>query len=260
MLSHASLVLGLLLLVSSRFGASANPELTFPVLTIGAQSYTNVTVTTQSKKYVFLLHSAGMTNIKVSELTPEARVLLGYNKVEEEAPKNAAGVATKWAKSHLGSMKLPQVQARGLTDESKARLERVRTMPRSTLSLFAGLALAIWLLHCACLNVLCYKAGSPAGFLIWLPLLNLIPMLRAAKMSLGWLCSLILPVVGPTLMMITWCYKIAIARGKSGLLGLSMLLPGIGGLSFLYLVFAAGDGSDEKPYSRGPQLMTLDAA
>src|ERR1051325_5010067 len=57
---------------------SGSGEETFPVLTIGTQTYTNVTVTTKAKNYVMLMHSTGLANIKVSELTPALRDKLGY--------------------------------------------------------------------------------------------------------------------------------------------------------------------------------------
>ena len=58
--------------------ARAGMEQSFEMLRIGTKTYKNVTVTTKSKDYVFLLHSAGMANIKVSELTPDELEKLGY--------------------------------------------------------------------------------------------------------------------------------------------------------------------------------------
>ncbi len=60
---------------------------TFDVLQIGTRTYTNVTVTTKAKTYVFLLHSSGMANIKVAELPPDVREKLGY--VDAEKAKAA---------------------------------------------------------------------------------------------------------------------------------------------------------------------------
>ena len=50
----------------------------FDVLQIGTQTYSNVTVTTKAKSYIFLIHAAGMTSIKVSQLPPDLQEKLGY--------------------------------------------------------------------------------------------------------------------------------------------------------------------------------------
>src|SRR3954453_20007153 len=49
---------------------SAAEEQTFPLLQIGTRTYTNVTVTTKARKYIFILHSTGMANIRVADLPP----------------------------------------------------------------------------------------------------------------------------------------------------------------------------------------------
>ncbi|HSU56865.1 MAG TPA: hypothetical protein VLT36_22590, partial [Candidatus Dormibacteraeota bacterium] len=51
------LCLGLVLILFHPLNSHAQMEETFPVLTIGTQSYTNVTVTTKARKYIFILHS-----------------------------------------------------------------------------------------------------------------------------------------------------------------------------------------------------------
>src|SRR6185312_10059353 len=58
-------------------------EQTFPVLQTKTGSYTNVTVTKKTKDWIFILHSAGVCNVKASDLPTEARIALGY----EAAPK-----------------------------------------------------------------------------------------------------------------------------------------------------------------------------
>jgi hypothetical protein len=89
---------------------TAGVEETFPVLTIGTQTYTNVTVTTKAKNYVMLMHSTGLANIKVSELTPELRDKLGYGPPPEPKLSKSAEV-TKWAKQKMAALNITQVQA-----------------------------------------------------------------------------------------------------------------------------------------------------
>src|SRR5579859_1824684 len=87
--------------------AGAALEESFDVLQVGTTTYRNVTVTTKNKNYVFILHSKGMTNIKVADLSSDLRTKLGY---EDPA---AAHVKTNspalWAKQTLAKLEVPQV-------------------------------------------------------------------------------------------------------------------------------------------------------
>ena len=57
--------------------ASATEE-TFDTLQVGTHVFTNVTVTTKAKNYIFIHHSTGMENIKVADLPDEIRDQLSY--------------------------------------------------------------------------------------------------------------------------------------------------------------------------------------
>ena len=70
------------LLLVSLNAFAANDE-TFGVLQVGDHTYHDVTVRTKAKDYVFILHSSGMTSIKVTQLPIEVRQKLGYT---EKAP------------------------------------------------------------------------------------------------------------------------------------------------------------------------------
>src|SRR5437764_116939 len=83
----------LILVVS--LNAQAALEQSFEMLQVGTATYHNVTVTTKNKNYVFILHSKGMTNLKVSDLTPELRAKLGYEDLSAAAVKTNSPVA--WA-------------------------------------------------------------------------------------------------------------------------------------------------------------------
>ena len=52
-------------------GAAGATEETFNVLQIGTHRYTNVTVTTKAKDYIFILYAGGMASIKVAQLPPD---------------------------------------------------------------------------------------------------------------------------------------------------------------------------------------------
>jgi hypothetical protein len=243
----------------------AAAEQTFDVLQIGTQVYSNVTVTTKSKTYVFLLHSAGMATIKVSDLSPELKERLGYSS-PVTATKVSASNALKWVESRLNQLPLPEVVAQARTlhpsDLKISSLKSIRLSQRQLISIVGGLLL-FWLLRCACHSAICRKAGTEPGALIWIPVLKLIPLLKAAKMSTAWTWSvLFLPAA--CLMDVIWCFKIASARGKSPLVGFLLLIPVISVLPFLYLAFSSGAASAGQERSKkaasGSRVMSLGIA
>ncbi|HAV64043.1 MAG TPA: hypothetical protein DCY13_16960, partial [Verrucomicrobiales bacterium] len=115
---------------------------------------------------------------------------------------------------------------------------------------------------------LCRRTGTKAGIGAWLPLFNLVTLMRAAKMSGAWpllgiigylavgvsfgnqmvhpasVAGLIVVGLASVLILITgvmwfvWCFKICIARQRSGWLGLLLLIPGVNLVMFTYLAFA----------------------
>src|SRR5579859_4198932 len=159
--------------------AWAASEQTFDLLQIGTHEYRNVTVTTKTKDYVFILHSAGMTNIKVSELPAEVREKLGYaNPETANVRTNAASV---WAKQTFAKIQTPQmkgVEQEVLTKWQTQADDLRRNLPPITpkeLIIAGAVALTLYLFWCYCAMLLCQKAGQAPGVLIWLPLLQLFP-------------------------------------------------------------------------------------
>jgi hypothetical protein len=254
-----------MVVLSPRY-ASAEREQTFPVLTIGAQTYTNVTVTTKAKKYVMLMHSQGLANIKVSDLSAEMRQTLGYRNENEEKPKNKAAEATKWAKDKIASFKIGQVQAMEVTFKEKwdqrapGEMPYVGKVTNQMKCAAGGVLLVSWLIGCACLRTICKKTGKEPGILIWLPILQIFPMLNAAGMSPVWILGVPLGLT-----QIVWCFQIAKARGKSFFTGLCLLLPFTNIFAFFYLTFSDGVKAESgfKPdnWQDGRvEIMTLETA
>jgi hypothetical protein len=97
-------------------------------------------------------------------------------------------------------------------------------------------SLALYLFFCFCNKRICEKCGVQPGVLIWIPLLNLIPLFWAAGMS-GWMVLLMfIPLVNLIISILMWV-KICQARGKGALaVILIVLLPIIG---IPYLAFSA---------------------
>ncbi len=229
----------------------------FETLTIGTQTYSNVTVTTQNKNYVFLLHSGGMINIKVAELPVETREILGY------AKKAPAPTAATWAKQTLEKQTLVDLQKPEVKEFQKRlsadqlRLKQIS----SALSIWVvvgilAFALLIYLFTSYCGKLICKKAGHDPGVLIWLPVLQMIPLLRAAKMSPAWLLALLIPLLN-IVAQIIWCVKITQARGKTFWTAIFLILPVTSFFAFLYLAFSDGAGSDD---DKRVEIMTLETS
>jgi hypothetical protein len=234
----------------------------FPVLQVGAETYTNVTVTTKAKNYIFILHANGMTSIKVSQLPEDLREKLGYAipTVRKPATNNAA----LWAKRELSKLSVPRVKeltaqvAQKWRGESTARLSAAGLVGPKLLIAALGILLLIYLFHCYCCMLICQKTGNPPGFLIWLPVVQLLPLLRAAGMSSWWFLAYFVPGLN-LVPLLVWPFAIAEARGKSGWVGVLLLLPVANLFAFLYLAFSGRipDNMDDEPE---PKVMTLQAA
>jgi hypothetical protein len=233
-----------IMLVCSR-AAAGTAEQTFDVLQIGAHTYRNVTVTTKSKDYVFILHSAGMTNVKVADLSPELRETLGYEELPK--PKPAATNATAWAKQTINKLETPQVKAveervvSTWRDKMQAADIQLPPLTRAVIFEALGIFAAVYLFYCYCCMLICQKAGHAPGILVWLPVLKVFPLLRAAGMSRWWFLACFIPLLN-LVEVILWCLNIAKARNKSILVGLLLLLPVTNILAFLYLAFSAAPG------------------
>jgi len=244
--------------------AVAASEEKYALLKVGTHTYTNVTVTTKSKSYVFIFHSQGMTNFKVSELPPETLTLLGY-KVEEPKTNNTASAWAKQAMTKVDTAKLKKVEAQ-LQEalQSNPTLAKVPVkipeLTPSFLLAFAGVMLVLYLFFSFCCMLICKKAGTEPGILVWLPLLKLFALLKAARMSGWWFFAFLVPGLN-LLAQIIWCFKIADARGKTAFVGILLILPVTSLFAFLYLAFSNGAPvAEEETKPRRMELMTLETA
>jgi hypothetical protein len=248
-----------LTLFSGTVGAT---EERFPVLQVGTKMYTNVTVTTKAKKYIFIVHNGGMTSIKPSELPLEVQEELGY--ATAGGSKGATNTAAAWAKREIAKVSVPQVKEIGKQLEQKWRGKSaaglsVMGLAGSTLILTVlGIALLIYLFHCYCFMLICRKTGKPPDILVWVPVVQLLPLLRAAGMSGWWFLGYFVPVLN-IVAQVLWCFNIAKARGKSVWVGVLLLLPFTSLFAFLYLAFSNGVAADEDEVSE-PKVITLQAA
>ena len=244
----SSALLSAVILLSGTPAFSESVEQTFPVLQVGTHTYTNVTVTTKAKDYVFLLHSTGMANFKLKELSPEVLEQLGY-----ALPKpRTNNIAVQMAKEAMAKVESPQVkqvekeiEAR-IPADLKAQFAQLKTLPKPLVIYGAlGILVTLYVFCCFCLSLICRKTGHPGGAMVWLPVLQIFPCLKAAGMSGWWFIALFVPILN-IVAQVMWCIKIAQARGKSVVVGILLLLPVLNLFSFLYLAFSS-DGKTEAP-------------
>ena len=228
-------------------------EESFDVIQVGTKTYRNVTVTTKAKDYVFILHAAGMTNLKVSDLPPQVRVKLGYG----DKPKGPSGVGA-WARQSLVALGLPDISElrHRVSGSFGSGTPMFASINPATLLSLLGIALLVYFFFCYCCALICRKTGNPPGLLIWVPVLQIFPLLRAASMSPWWFVAWLVPVFN-VLAQIVWSFKIVQARAKNAWLALLLLLPITNLFTFLYLAFSASEPAKAEP---AVEIMTLDAA
>ena len=214
----------------------------FDLLQIGTQTYTNVTVTTKAKDYIFLVHDGGMISIKTTELNLGLKKKLGY--VPTDTPTNAA---TVWAKQELAKINVAPLAQLKQKHERKLPwgLSMQKLLASKALYFVGATAFVVYLFHCYCCMLICQKTGKPASLLVWLPVVQLFPLLRAAGMSGWWFLAYFVPLVN-IVAHVLWCLNIAKARGKTVLVGVLLLLPVTGLFAFLYLAFSGGQPAQEK--------------
>src|ERR1041385_6081575 len=156
------------------------------------------------------MHSTGMTNIKVKDLSPELRVKLGYPLVlEPETPKRDKAPLSTWTKSTMSKMGMD----RAWRAYAPRGLATIDLTPNLVTALYCCAGL-FYVLLCYCGMLICEKTGHPPGPLVWIPVLQLIPLLRAAGMSPAWLLAFLVPFLN-IIAQIVWSMNIARARGTS---------------------------------------------
>lgn len=212
---------------------------------------TNVTVVGRNQTDLFVRHARGMANVKIQQIDDEAALRALGLYVEPPPQKQKAAAASGPVGAMLGSVngdgKLAPAarSAQEALGQARAKVGLLLHSPVQTLAVCVTILGGVYLFFCYCFKRICQKAGQPPGVLIWLPLFQALPLLRAAGMSRWWFLGLLLPVLN-LVVSVLWCFKIAQACGKSALTGIALLLPGLNVLALLYLAFSGGDKPDEE--------------
>jgi uncharacterized membrane protein YhaH (DUF805 family) len=122
---------------------------------------------------------------------------------------------------------------------------RIQKSTEVIMELIIGIAVYLYLAYCA--KIICKKLGHQTSILIWIPILQFIPMLRSVKMSAWWtLTVLIAPIL--FIVLIVVYVKWLNAFGHSPWWALLLIFPALFMLIF-YTIMAFA----EKPgYPRIP--------
>lgn len=235
--------LAALVMLLTWFGAFA-AEVRLPELKTRSGTYSNVVVTSQTKTDIMITHDRGFGNVKVSEIEDDAAMIaLGYKTVAKEGES-----AQERVSSALAAFTGTNQPLQNLMDSPAwAQFEELRDVKLSRevmIGITVG-AVVLYLFGCYCMKLICVKAGYNPGALIWLPILQMIPMFRAAGMSGWWLLACFIPLLN-LVAVILWSFKIVQARGKSVLVAIALLLPLLNLLAILYLAFSGASAPEGK--------------
>jgi len=223
---------------------------TYPTLTVGPDTYTNVTILNKTRRDIFVRHAHGMANIKVNDLDLPTQNRLGYQ-IEQPPPSTFQQVIDSPNRiTQLESNTRVQEFEEQLMARSGGFFERLDEA--TSYSVVACIVL-LYLLFCFLCRCICVKTSNPPSALIWLPLLKQIPLFKAAGMSPKWILSNFIPPLF-LIAYIIWCFKIVRARAKKGIYSVMLLLPVTNVLAFVYLALSASAAEDGQG---GHEIITL---
>jgi hypothetical protein len=220
-------------------------------LEAGGSVYSNVVVSSKTDTDIIFRYEGGILSVKVSELDDETLRALGY--IREPKAREGGPASPDAARQLVGEISRA-IGSEGSTPAWVAKF----WMTLLILVVTAGLIVYIFFVHC--LRLICAKASAPAGPLIWLPVVQGIPLLRAAGMPIAWLGVLVFLSVLTSflawqgsglavfaavansllslLVWVVWSVKISQACKKSPLFGLLLLIPGVNLVALVYLAFS----------------------
>jgi thiol-disulfide isomerase/thioredoxin len=121
---------------------------------------------------------------------------------------------------------------------SMSEMKQLSTILAGALMTYLFVLLGLYIFVCYCLKRICAKAERPSVLLVWIPGLQIIPMLRAADISYWSLLLLFIPIVN--VIYFFWIYaRLCQAVGKSPWLVVLVIIPG--GILILlpYLAFSS---------------------
>lgn len=239
---------------SPKSGGTQEIQLKFPLVEIDSRWYTNATLVPGARD-VFISHIGGLKTVKVTALSEELREQLGY-----PTQKSKTNTVANWTKSQVSRFHPPEFA----TIERAVRKSMPLHKPDGAINkpliyALSSVAAALFILFSLCCKEICIKSGSRASLLVWIPVFQILPLLRAAKMPPLWFFAAIIPGIGLVAYAI-WCFKIAAVHKKGPALAVSLLLPFTSPFAFLYLAFGEYAPQPKPAKERRSEMMTLEAA
>lgn len=99
------------------------------------------------------------------------------------------------------------------------------------------ISIGLYIFTCYCFKRICEKCGKNPGILIWIPIVQLIPLLEVAGMAVWMIVLLLIPFVNIVVAVMMWA-KICQARGKSPWLVIMVFIPIVNIFFVPYLAFS----------------------
>jgi hypothetical protein len=202
----------------------------------------------KTKTAVYIFHSTGICNLKVADLPPETLRQLGYASTSDSVSWNLAPTNREMAVKQFRSAK------KKLNTQLSAGMQRLHTGGDTLMVLFVAVSLVMYLFICYCFSLICTKAGEEPGILVWVPILQILPLLRAAGMSPLWFLAWFVPGLN-LVAQIIWCFSITKAREKAAWVAVLLILPVTNLFALLYLAFSDAASSEDEPVGRVPLVL-----
>ena len=98
-------------------------------------------------------------------------------------------------------------------------------------------SLAVYIFMCYCFKLICEKAGTDPGLLIWIPVLQFFPLLKASGLASWTFVLLLVPGVN-VVFMIIMLVRLIKAIGRNPWLVLLLFVPVINVFFIPYLAFS----------------------
>jgi len=204
------------------------------LLQTGKAEYKHVIVTDGDESNIYIRHDQGLANVKIGDLPPGVQQSLGYATAKEDVSSQASRILRRVGK--FAPFKIARSPG-GAT--VKVGDFEIQLTSADIIGIAVGAAVA-YVIFCSCSVLLCRKTGKEPGLLIWIPILQMFPLLRAAGMSWRWSLTFFVPVLNLVAWM-GWCVNIAISRRKSLWWALLLILPVTNVFAFVYLSLSSVD-------------------
>ena len=97
--------------------------------------------------------------------------------------------------------------------------------------------LVIYLYFAFCIFKIAQKCNVEMAWLAWIPIVQVIPLIQAARKPLWWIILLLIPLVNIVIAVIIWM-GVAEQRGKPSWVGILMIVPLVNLIIPAYLAFS----------------------